>query len=31
MFDRTQGWMRGWQLLDADQPAGVRYEDTVLA
>src|SRR3954469_7357538 len=31
MFDWTQGWMRGWQLLDADQPAAVRYEDTVLA
>src|SRR3954449_11487800 len=31
IFARTQGWMRGWQLLDADQPAAVRYEDTVLA
>jgi hypothetical protein len=31
MFDRTQGWMRERQLIDVDQPAGRRFEDTVLA
>jgi NitT/TauT family transport system substrate-binding protein len=31
MYDRTQGWMRGWDLIDAGEPAGSRYEDTVLA
>jgi NitT/TauT family transport system substrate-binding protein len=31
MFERTQGWMRGWQLIDADQPAGRPFEDTVLS
>jgi NitT/TauT family transport system substrate-binding protein len=30
MFERTQGWMRDWQLIDVDQPPGRRYEDTVL-
>ena len=31
MYDRTQGWMRGWDLIDAEEPTGSRYEDTVLA
>jgi len=31
MFDRTQGWMRGWQLVDAGEPAARRFEDSVLA
>jgi len=31
MFERTQGWMRDWQLLDAGESAGRRFEDTVLA
>ena len=31
MFERTQGWMREWGLLDGDDPAGARYEETVLA
>jgi NitT/TauT family transport system substrate-binding protein len=31
MFDRTQGWLQGWQLLDTGEPAAGRYEDTVLA
>jgi NitT/TauT family transport system substrate-binding protein len=30
MFERTQGWMRDRQLLDAGEPAGRRFEDTVL-
>jgi NitT/TauT family transport system substrate-binding protein len=29
MFDRTQGWMREWELLDIAGPS--RYEETVLA
>jgi NitT/TauT family transport system substrate-binding protein len=29
MFDRTQGWMRGWELLDITAPT--RYEETVLS
>ncbi|WP_156067049.1 ABC transporter substrate-binding protein [Pseudonocardia halophobica] len=29
MFDRTQGWMRQWELLDITAPA--RYEETVLS
>jgi NitT/TauT family transport system substrate-binding protein len=28
MFDRTQGWMREWELLDVASP--VRYEAAVL-
>jgi NitT/TauT family transport system substrate-binding protein len=31
MFDRTQGWMREWQLIDVDQSAGRPFEDTVLS
>ena len=31
MFDRTQGWMREWQLIDAGEPSPSRYEDAVLA
>jgi NitT/TauT family transport system substrate-binding protein len=31
MFERTQGWMRGWGLLDRTDPDGVRYDQTVLA
>jgi hypothetical protein len=30
MFERTQGWMREWDLLDAIDPAGRRYEEIVL-
>lgn len=30
MFERTQGWMRGWQLIDVDAATDVRFEDTVL-
>jgi NitT/TauT family transport system substrate-binding protein len=29
MFDRTQGWMREWELLDITAPT--RYEETVLS
>jgi hypothetical protein len=28
MFDRTQGWMRGWELLDST--GSVPYEAAVL-
>jgi len=31
MFERTQGWMREWGLLDLADPEGSKYEDTVLA
>ena len=31
MFERTQGWMREWGLLDLTDPAGARYDETVLA
>ena len=31
MFERTQGWMRGWGLLDRTDPDGARYDQTVLA
>ena len=31
MFERTQGWMREWGLLDLTDPEGARYEETVLA
>jgi NitT/TauT family transport system substrate-binding protein len=31
MFERTQGWMREWGLLDLTDPDGARYEETVLA
>src|SRR3954449_7766717 len=27
MFERTQGWMRKWELLDTTGPAGPRYEE----
>jgi NitT/TauT family transport system substrate-binding protein len=30
MFERTQGWMREWQLIDVPGPAGPRYEEAVL-
>jgi NitT/TauT family transport system substrate-binding protein len=30
MFDRTQGWMRSWQLIDAGEPTPGRYEEAVL-
>jgi NitT/TauT family transport system substrate-binding protein len=30
MFERTQSWMRTWELIDAAGPAGRRYEETVL-
>jgi NitT/TauT family transport system substrate-binding protein len=30
MFDRTQGWMRDWQLIDVGESAGHRYQDSVL-
>lgn len=29
MSDRTQGWMREWELLDITAPT--RYEETVLS
>lgn len=29
MFDRTQGWMREWQLLDVAGP--IRFEETLLS
>ena len=31
MFERTQGWMREWGLLDLTDPDGARYDQTVLA
>ena len=31
MFERTQGWMREWDLLDPTGQAAPRYETTVLA
>ena len=31
MFERTQGWMREWGLLDLDDPETARYEETVLS
>ena len=31
MFERTQGWMREWGLLDLTDPDGPRYDQTVLA
>jgi len=30
MFERTQGWMRKWELIDTTGPVGPRYEETVL-
>jgi NitT/TauT family transport system substrate-binding protein len=30
MFERTQGWMRQWELLDVGVGGDLRYEDTVL-
>lgn len=30
MFERTQGWMREWDLLDGADPALARYEESVL-
>jgi NitT/TauT family transport system substrate-binding protein len=30
MFERTEVWMRNWQLIDVDQPAERRYQDVVL-
>ena len=30
-IDRTQGWMRTWQLIEPGEPAGHRFEDAVLA
>jgi NitT/TauT family transport system substrate-binding protein len=30
MFERTQGWLREWELIDAAGPAPLRYEETVL-
>ena len=31
MFERTQGWMREWGLLDLTDPDGARYDQTVVA
>ncbi|MBO0849330.1 MAG: ABC transporter substrate-binding protein [Pseudonocardia sp.] len=31
MFERTQGWMRGWDLLQGADAALARYEESVLA
>ena len=31
MFERTQGWMREWGLLDLADPEASKYEETVLA
>jgi NitT/TauT family transport system substrate-binding protein len=31
MFERTQGWMQGWGLLDLTDPDAARYDRTVLA
>ena len=31
MFERTQRWMRSWQLFDAESVARPAYEDAVLA
>ena len=31
MFERTQGWMQEWGLLDLTDPDGARYDRTVLA
>src|SRR3954467_1331477 len=30
MFDRTQVWMREWNLIDATEPTGHLYQDTIL-
>ncbi|WP_448628639.1 ABC transporter substrate-binding protein [Geodermatophilus sp. URMC 64] len=30
MFERTQGWMREWELLDVPVAAGARYQDAVV-
>jgi NitT/TauT family transport system substrate-binding protein len=30
MFDRTQGWMRDWELLDVTAAAGTSYQDAVV-
>jgi hypothetical protein len=30
MFDRTQGWMREWNLLDEAGSTLARYEESVL-
>jgi NitT/TauT family transport system substrate-binding protein len=30
MFERTEVWMRNWQLIDVEQPAERRYQDVVL-
>ena len=31
MFERTQGWMRQWDLLDVGAGGELRYEETVLS
>lgn len=31
MFERTQGWMREWELLDVPAAAGAVYEDAVVS
>jgi NitT/TauT family transport system substrate-binding protein len=30
MFDRTQGWMRGWDLLDVTAAGGTFYQEAVV-
>jgi NitT/TauT family transport system substrate-binding protein len=30
MFERTQTWMRDWQLIDVQEPTARRYEQTML-
>ena len=31
MFDRTPGWMRGWELLDVTAASSTRYQDAVVS
>jgi len=31
MFDRTQGWMRDWELLDVTAAASSFYQDAVVS
>ena len=31
MFERTQGWMREWELLDVSAPAMALYQDAVVS
>jgi len=31
MFDRTQSWMQGWELLDVTAPASTFYQEAVVS